>query len=73
MNRFAAIFLILFFITLIGIGALALNEYVILRGEASQLCPVPDFPQDPTCPPNQIMDLVENDDECFVFQCVKSY
>lgn len=70
MNRFAATFLILFFVSLIGIGALALREDVLLRGQANNLCPVPEFPENPACPDGLQMDLAKDKNDCYVFKCL---
>lgn len=70
MNKFAAAFLILFFIVLISVGALAYRADVVLHGQASKQCITPEFPENPTCPTGQEMDLITDTLGCMKFQCV---
>ncbi|MBI4130170.1 hypothetical protein HY468_02550 [Candidatus Roizmanbacteria bacterium] len=70
MNKFAVLFLILFFLVVIGIGVLAVREELFSPGKAGQLCPVPQIPQNITCPEGQKMQLIKNNaDGCYSFEC----
>jgi len=69
MNRFAAIFLILFFVVILGIGVMAIQEDVLLRGQASQTCPVPEIPSVSPCVEGASLQLVKNAEGCYTFAC----
>jgi len=70
MNKFTVVFLILFLITMMTVGLMALNERLNLTGQAEEKkCPAQEFPKPDSCPGSTQPVLEKNAKGCFVFVC----
>ncbi|MCR4263293.1 MAG: hypothetical protein NUV98_01060 [Candidatus Roizmanbacteria bacterium] len=71
MNRYIVIFIVLFFLTAIGIGIVALFKETNFNSGAgaATTCPPQTLPENKTCPEGYRMKLVEDNDGCYIFAC----
>ena len=71
MNRYIVLFIVLFFLSAIGVGIVALLKDTNFNSGAgaASTCPPQRLPENKKCPEGLKMKLVEDNNGCYVFVC----